>query len=221
MPHYRDAVLPARRLTGAPATDLEALTRSPALPSWVSRWCARRRIRVHPRQIEPATPPWAPLRLLNALDRLPDRMVLIDRAVAACPDTATVVAAIDELPQDQNVLAAAIECATELDATLVLAHAVPLSFGERSVGLAEAESRGTDLLHRAAEQASAEAPWLTITTRQVRTHPHELVSGHLEADLLVLGRPSHPRDTGHGLVALSALTSGSCPLLLVPTGPAS
>ena len=81
-----------------------------------------------------------------------------------------VVAALRELPEDQPVLAEAVNAARRLDGELVLLHAVPLSFAERSVGLDRAVERGERMLTDATAQATA-AGRSPEEARLVRTRP--------------------------------------------------
>jgi nucleotide-binding universal stress UspA family protein len=129
-----------------------------------------------------------------------------------------IVAAVRELPDDEPVLVEAAAVSRRLHGALVLLHAVPLSFAERSVGLDGALERGRRVLDEATARilAAGAAPPRTYL---VRMWPHELVGEQLEADLLVIGgpRPRPPRRLG--LVAGSALAHAPCPVLLVPRRP--
>lgn len=142
--------------------------------------------------------------------------VLVTRGTLARSRTPRVVAAIRRLPADDAVIAVAVDAAGLLGAGLSIAHAVPTSFAERSVGLAEALDRGSRILDDALDRASTLAPDLAITAGLVRTHPHELVGEDLDADLLVLGGPRVGPRSRLGLVVRSALHHAPCPVLLVP-----
>ena len=117
---------------------------------------------------------------------------------------------------DGSVLAEAAAAAEQLDATLVLAHGVPLSFGERSVGLADAVARGRRVLAEAADRVMSTHPGRRVTTRLMRLRPYELVGEELDADLLVLGGSRRRIPARLGLVACSALQHAPCPVLLTP-----
>jgi len=105
-------------------------------------------------------------------------------------------------------------------------HAVPCSFGERSVDLAGAVDHGRRLLDAAATHADALRGGLALRTQLLRVRPHELVGEALDADLLVIGGPrtvhlrterrSSVQPGGLGLVAHSALHHAPCPVLLTP-----
>jgi nucleotide-binding universal stress UspA family protein len=104
-------------------------------------------------------------------------------------------------------------------------HAVPCSFGERSVDLAGAVAHGRRLLDAAAAHAEALRAGLVPNTQLLRVRPHELVGEALDADLLVVGGPrtgprtDHPGSVqpgGLSLVAHSALHHAPCPVLLTP-----
>ncbi len=129
-----------------------------------------------------------------------------------------IVAAVRELPDDEPVLVEAVAVSRRLHGALVLLHAVPLSFAERSVGLDGALERGRRVLDEATARILAAGAALP-RTHLVRMWPHELVGERLEADLLVIGgpRPRPPRRLG--LVAGSALAHAPCPVLLVPRRP--
>jgi nucleotide-binding universal stress UspA family protein len=136
---------------------------------------------------------------------------LVTRPQPSVARAPRVVAALRELPDDADVLALAAENAARMRATLTVAHAVPASFGERSIGLRSALERGRRLL------ASVWSPVdddITVEPRLLRLYPHELVGEELDADLLVVGGP-RPRG-GLGLVARSALFHAPCPVLFVP-----
>jgi nucleotide-binding universal stress UspA family protein len=137
-----------------------------------------------------------------------------------------VVAAVAALPDDGAVVADAVDCADATGAALTFVHAVPFSFGERSVDLAGAVARGQHLLDTAASAARALSAGLSPATQLLRVRPHELVGEALDADLLVIGGPrtghrrtdhrSSVQPGGLGLVAHSALHHAPCPVLLTP-----
>ena len=109
-----------------------------------------------------------------------------------------VVAALAALPDDGAVVADAVECADAVGAALTFVHAVPCSFGERSVDLAGAVTYGQRLLKAAASHAEALRAGLVASTQLLRVRPHELVGEALDADLLVVGGPrAAHRGTDH------------------------
>ncbi|ODU27270.1 MAG: hypothetical protein ABS80_03740 [Pseudonocardia sp. SCN 72-51] len=82
---------------------------------------------------------------MSAVDRRAGGPVLfLRRAGAAAPRR--VVAAVQEHDADAPVVEAAVPAAETFGARLRLVHAVPRSFGERSVGPSEAADRGRRLL---------------------------------------------------------------------------
>jgi nucleotide-binding universal stress UspA family protein len=136
-----------------------------------------------------------------------------------------VVAALAALPDDGAVVADAVDCADAVGAALTFVHAVPCSFGERSVDLAGAVTYGQRLLNAAASHAEALRAGLVASTQLLRVRPHELVGEALDADLLVVGGPRTGPRTDHrgsvqpgglSLVAHSALHHAPCPVLLTP-----
>jgi nucleotide-binding universal stress UspA family protein len=130
-----------------------------------------------------------------------------------------VVAAIGRLPDDEPVLRWAAEFAAGLGDELVLAHAVPLAFGERSCQLAEAQDAGLALLRRATKTIGE--PWLgpPIRTELVRIRPHDLLANPLGADLLVMG--SHPaaEEEPPGALVRTALHHAPCTVMVTPRTP--
>ena len=195
-----------------PAEALVVMAHEPDVPAWVARACRRSRRQV---RIEPA--PGSPEDRLLTVAALAGRSVLV---VGPPGDGRTpggrVVAAIRDLPSDAAVLTEAALAAAVLDAVVVPVHCVPLSFGERSVGLTDALARGHDVLDTAVAQLAADAPELTVVPRLLRMHPHELVGEGLDADLLVLGGPRHRIPARVGLVGCSAVQHAPCPVLLAP-----
>jgi nucleotide-binding universal stress UspA family protein len=139
--------------------------------------------------------------------------VLINRAAPGGPSPPRVIAAVQELSEDRAALIDAAACAAALGGDLVLAHCVPLSFGSRSVGLDAALSQGVALLDTCLAFVTSQRPSVTVSTRLLRTRPHELVSERREADLLVIGAGRTDR---LGRVALSAVQCAPYPVLLVP-----
>jgi nucleotide-binding universal stress UspA family protein len=139
----------------------------------------------------------------------PDDTVLLEH------DRPRVVAALMALPADDPVLAEAVDSARRLDGELVLLHAVPLAFAERSVGLDQALLDGERLLATATALASGRGQ-VPKEARLVRMRPHELVGELLEADLLVIGGPRSGRPGRLGLIAASATRYAPCTVLIVP-----
>jgi nucleotide-binding universal stress UspA family protein len=126
-----------------------------------------------------------------------------------------VVAALGTLPDDEPVLAEAVATARRLDGELVLLHAVPLSFAERSVGLEEAVRAGERMLAEAST-AAGRLGRVPKEVQLVRVRPHELVGEHLAADILVVGGPRAGRPDRLGPVARSASTYAPCTVVMVP-----
>jgi hypothetical protein len=193
-----------------PAEALVVMANEPDVPAWVARACRRSGRQV---RLEPAPGP--------AEDRLRTVAALAGRSVlvigphdADRPRTGRVVAAVRDLPSEAAVLAEAAAAAAGLDAAVVPVHGVPLSFGERSVGLTDALARGHDVLDAAVAQLTAAVPGLTVLPRLLRVRPHELVGEGLDADLLVLGGPRHRIPARVGLVGCSAVQHAPCPVLL-------
>jgi nucleotide-binding universal stress UspA family protein len=178
-------------------------------PDWLAHWVRR----CGDLLWHPDTGPGA----AAAAARLDARVLVLRPAGAAAPGgrRPRVVAALRGLPDDGPVVADAAGCAEHAGAALTLVHAVPRSFGERSVGLAGAVAHGRRLLEAAATRAANRAPAVPVDYALLRVRPHELVGEALDADLLVVGgaRPARP---GSGLVAHSALHHAPCPVLLVP-----
>ncbi len=185
---------------------------------WQLRWLT---------EVGPAAAAAAAAPGLRALLLRPDPPASVRRPTDRRPH---VVAALQDLPDDAAVVRDAVRCAAGAGAALTLVHAVPRSFGERSVDLDKAVAQGLRLLDAAVRQAVAQAVALQVeltpATQLLRVRPHELVGEALDADLLVVGGPRtghraadrrasvHPG--GLGLVAHSALHHAPCPVLLAP-----
>jgi nucleotide-binding universal stress UspA family protein len=180
-----------------------------AAPPWVGDWCRSRgrEILRHPGR--------GPAAAEGAAAFGARVLVLRPEPREAGTGPARVVAALRDLPDDALVVADAAEAAARLDAGLTVLHAVPRSFGERSVGLDGTLAHGTRLLAAAAGQVAVHGPRPPVEVRLLRMRPHELVGEALDADLLVLGGP-RPGRGGLGLVARSALHHAPCPVLLTP-----
>mgnify|MGYP001035364944 CR=1 FL=1 len=192
--------------------ELVVMAHEPDVPGWVARACRRSGRRV---RIEPA-PGAAEDRLLTVAALAGRSVLLMGPEDGHRPPTGRVVAAIRDVSSDLAVLGEAAVAAAALEAAVVPVHAVPLSFGERSVGLTDALARGHEVLDAAVAQLTAQAPGLTVVPRLLRVHPHELVGEGLDADLLVLGGPRHRIPARVGLVGCSAVQHAPCPVLLAP-----
>jgi hypothetical protein len=189
---------------------LIVVARGPDVPGWVVESCLRSGRQV---RIEPST--GAPEDRIRTLTALAGHSVLITGPQdAERSGPRRVVAAVRDLPSDACVLTEAAAAAVQLDAAVVPVHGVPLSFGERSVGLPEALARGHHVLEAAAERLTAAVPGLTVLPRLLRVRPHELVGEELDADLLVLGGPRPRIPVRVGLVGCSAVQHAPCPVLL-------
>jgi hypothetical protein len=195
---------------------LVVLTEDAQPPRWAVDWCRRSGRELRVEELGPRQRHSPPALLADDVADLVGHPVLVVRRTPARPRPPRVIAAIRDLPRDAAVLADAEQAATHLGADLVIAHGVPRSFAERSIGLAEALDRGRNLLDRAARQASLTAPDLEVTPRLLRVRPHELVRETFDAELFVVGVPATRRLSGLDPVATSALVGGHCPVLLVP-----
>jgi hypothetical protein len=183
----------------------------PDVPAWMVEFCRRSG---RPVRIEPVPGPVEERIRLVATLAGHNVLVAGPHDTRSRPGTARVVAAIRDLPSDAAVLAEAAAAAVALDAVVVPVHGVPLSFGERSVGLTEALAHGHRVLDAAVERLGADVPGLTVLPRLLRVRPHELVGEELEADLLVLGGPRPRVPARVGLVGCSAVQHAPCPVLL-------
>jgi len=143
-------------------------------------------------------------------------VVLVDRPEPRRSGRPRVVAAVRDLPAELAVLDEATDLARGVGAEVVIAHAVPLSFGEHSVGLAEAVHHGREVLQAARQRVADQAPDVPVSTTLARRWAHELLGEDLDADLVVLGGWRADRRGGLGLVAHSAVHHAPCPVLLVP-----
>lgn len=150
----------------------------------------------------------------DPVPRPDDPVVLVARPDADRAGPLRVVAAVRDLPAELPVLAEAADVAAELGAELVIAHAVPLSFGEHSVGMDAALDRGRRTLEAAAARVAELAPELAVSTSLTRRWAHELLGEGLDADIVVLG--GRRAGAGLGLVSRSAVRHAPCPVLLVP-----
>ena len=196
------------------AEPLVVVAPEPDVPAWVAQLCRRSGRQV---RLEPAAGT-AEDRLLT-LAALAGRSVLVAGPVDGAQGAPRrVVAAVRDLPADDAVLAEAAAAAAGSGATVVPVHAVPLSFGERSVGLPDALAHGHELLEAAVTRLTAAVPGLAVQPRLLRVRPHELVGEGLDADLLVLGGPRPRIPARVGLVGASAVQHAPCPVLLAARG---
>jgi nucleotide-binding universal stress UspA family protein len=178
-----------------------------AAPEWVLRWC-------HGSGQGVRTGPLGGASHAVAEGARTGESVLVLRAHLSEPSAPRVVAALHSLPTDVAVLADALDAALHLGGSLTLLHAVPVSFGPRSVGLAEALRLGEDLLHDARALVDFASVPVPLFTRLVRMWPHELVGPHLDADLLAVGGPRTGAEGEVGLVAATAVRHAPCPVLV-------
>jgi nucleotide-binding universal stress UspA family protein len=193
------------------------------VPEWVLRWCARSAREVR-RRCVPGSPaePTSAERVRAIADIAADAArrgcaVLVLPAVRqARGDPARVVAAVRHLPDDAHTLSDAAATAGCTGADLVVAHGLPSSFGEHSVGMQSAAEDAARVLDAAVQAVALLAPGLPVRPWLARVLPHELVGEQLDADLLVMGGPRAERPAQLGLVARSALFHAPCPVLLTP-----
>ncbi|MFC5951967.1 universal stress protein [Pseudonocardia lutea] len=178
----------------------------PGLPAWVRDWAVGAGAAT-----EDASGS-APDVAVSRVFRTHRGAVLLLRRDPAGPPR-RIVAAVQEHEADRPVVAAAASAATACRAGLRIVHAVPRSFGERSVGLAEAVERGHRLV---ASVGGAEELGVTVRRDLVRAWPHEILDETLDADLLVVGgpRPNGPAELG--LTARAAVVHAQCSVLVVP-----
>ncbi len=177
------------------------------VPGWVRRWGRRAG---HPVSAAPGPGDQAAAVSGGAA-------LLVTRGHPEQPAPPVVVAAVRDLPADGPVLAAAADAAGHLGGTVLAVHAVPLSFGERSVGLGDAVQRGLRLLDEAA--AVLGRTGVAAEVRLVRRWPHEVVGEDIGGGLLVLGTAHRDPRQPFGPVARSALCHAPCPVLIVPQPP--
>jgi nucleotide-binding universal stress UspA family protein len=198
--------------------ELVVVSDTPALPDWVWDWSRRagRQLRVHTTPVRAPGHGPTPPGLLAAISAWAADPVLVVPTGSADNLLGQVTAALHDLPDDEPVLAAAADTVRQVGGPLVLAHALPVSFAEHSVGLRPALAHAHRVLDAAARVLAAENPDLTVETRLVRTHPHELVGENLDTGLLVIGGPRRGFTDDLGLVARAALNHATCPVLIVP-----
>jgi nucleotide-binding universal stress UspA family protein len=201
---------------------------SSGAPDWVVDWCRRsgRWLRRH--ELPAASPDDLPAaaqrvgtiaEIASAAARQDSSVLVVSSTVPPRSGPPQVVAAVQALPDDGPVLAAAAAAALHRHADLVVAHGVPTSFAERSVGLDAALDHAHRLLGTSVEAALATDPGLTVVPLLLRVRPYEMVGEGLDADLLVLGGPRTFPPGPLGLVAYSALHHAPCSVLLTPRAP--
>jgi hypothetical protein len=93
---------------------------------------------------------------------------------------------------------------------------VPLSVGERTIGLRSALEHGQRLLGTAADRLATEIPGLKVAPQLLRAHAHELVGDGLEPICASSADPAVPAPRRLDLVVRTALQHAACPILLVP-----
>jgi nucleotide-binding universal stress UspA family protein len=199
-----------------------------ALPRWASAWCDQARLGIFRRPTLPspavqscpgAAGEWARVMSDVCTTTAAGGTVLINRPSRREPGPPRVVAAVQEVPGDQTVLLDAAACADALPAELALVHCVPISFGERSVGLEAAVDRGRAVLEECLRLLGQLDHRTRASARLERANPHELVNEELDADLLVIGGSRVGPSRELGLVAVSAVRHAPCPVLVVPRRP--
>jgi nucleotide-binding universal stress UspA family protein len=218
----RGMTLATRRPGPARPAGVVVVADGSAEPEWVALWCGREQHRQRVPMADAGDSATADARIAEIAAAAARRGGSVLVVSGPTPDRSgppRVVAAVRSLPGDALVIAEAAATAVHMGADVVVAHGVPTSFGERSVGLDAAVENGRRLLRTAAEEASRAVPGIRVESRLVRVRPHELVGEGLDADLLVLGG-AHPRLPARlGLVACSALHHAPCPVLLAPRPP--
>jgi len=142
--------------------------------------------------------------------------VLVNRSSWSEPEEPRVVAAVQQLPDDTDVLSDAAACAAVLHGSVLVLHGTPVSFAERSVGLDSALNRGLDTLDAGVRFLADHRFGVPASSRLLRVHPHELVNDRLEANLLVVGGSRVDGAPGLGRVARSAVRHAPCPVVITP-----
>lgn len=189
-----------------------------SVPDWTRTVCPQRDIMAGP----PSSPGHLPsvgadeISMTTMAHLAARSAVLVLRAGEPPGRPGSVVAAIDTSPEDATVVAAAADTAARLGATVELQHAVPLSFGERSIGIPEAESQGVRALGHAASATTERHPELAPTIRLIRSWPHEAFGAGAVGDLLVLGGPRWATTPVLGATTTAALQLAPCPVMVVP-----
>jgi nucleotide-binding universal stress UspA family protein len=221
----RGTTLPARRADPVRRGGVVVVGDSSGTPDWVVDWCRRsgrwlrrQHLPVAAQGELPASvqPVGEIAEIMAAAARRGAAVLAVSRPAPVRSGPRRVVAAVQTLPADAPVLAGAAAIALHMGAELVVAHGVPTSFAERSVGLEAAVDNARRLLEAAVVEANDAVSGLTVKPCLLRVRPHEMVGEGLDADLLVLGGPRMSSPGGLGLVACSALHHAPCPVLLVP-----
>jgi nucleotide-binding universal stress UspA family protein len=213
----RTALATRPRHPGPPGR-LVVVSDGPDAPEWVPSWCRGAGRELHTHRVPARLPGGraAPTDLLDAVTCHAEDLVLVTRPALGPGAVPQVAVAVQDLPDDARVLTAAAEAVRHLGGSLIVIHGVPLSFGERSVGLDPAVQHGRMVLDAACDLLRRDVPGLPVAARLLRAHPHELVGEELDTDLLVVGGPGPRAHHRLGLVARSALHHALCPVLLVP-----
>lgn len=223
----RTTVAP-RRTSGDGVPQLELIGHPDLpVPRWTRSWCAqtgfdlvRFPTAAEPAiDLEPEASGWPRVILEVAAATAAGGTVLVRRPSWLGPG-APVVAAVEDLPDDTDVLVDAAACAAALGVPLRLVHAVPVSFAERSIGLDTAVSHGRAVLDAAVSLATARRPAVETTTTLLRVHPYELVNSGLDAEVLVVGGSRIGPSRRLGRVAISAIQHAGCSVMVVPRAPA-
>jgi nucleotide-binding universal stress UspA family protein len=175
------------------------------VPTWVRLWCDRSRRSVAARPADAV-----------ATASAAGDSVLIPRTDPPAAHRPRVAVALRDLPDDASALADALNAATHLGGGLTVLHGVPLSFGERTVGLTDALRHGRDLLDQARALAAGAGTGTAVEVKLIRAWPHEIVGERLDADLLVLGGPRTGSVGRVGLVTACAIEHAPCAVLLAP-----
>ncbi|TQM36911.1 universal stress protein [Pseudonocardia cypriaca] len=192
------------------------------IPGWAVRWCDRSAREIRHRLVPGPADPACAERVGAIMEITADAarrgdpvlvLPVLHRTYASPP---RVVAAVRCFPDDAQPLTEAVACAGHMGADLVVAHGLPTSFGERSVGLDRAVQNATRLLDAAVRATSSSVPGLRVRPWLARVRADELVGEPLDADLLVLGGPRPDPWGGLGLVARSALFHAPCAVLMIP-----
>jgi nucleotide-binding universal stress UspA family protein len=222
------ATLPIRHADPVGHGGMVVVCDGSGVPDWVEDWCRWSGRLLHRQHLPAAAPGDFPASaqrvgmIAEAAAAAARRGVAVlavlpvSETVSARSGPRRVVAAVQCLPDDAPVLAAAAAAAVHMGAELVVAHGVPTSFGARSVGLDAALDRAHRLLDEAVADVLDAAPGLSVERWLLRVHPHEMVGEGLDADLLVLGGPRTSPPGPLGLVACSALHHAPCSVLLAP-----
>ena len=189
------------------------LTPDAELPEWAREWGRRcsASLRAVAVPYRDGSGPAAVAEEVRRPGALAGEVVLVPRPPVRRALPARVVAAVHELPDDAPVLAWAAECARGLGGEVLVVHAVPYAFAERSLGVDAAVQRGRATLAAACSWLRTEDPGLPAVSRLARGWPHEFLGERLDADLLVVGGPRPAARGALGRVATDALHHAPCP----------